>query len=330
MVQQSQSPAGRRSRRPATAAHPAAIIQGATDAIISKNLDGIVQSWNPSAVRLFGFTAEEMIGSPIAAIIPAGQQGEEEVILANIRRGERPGHFETTRRRKDGRIIEVALTISPILDRRGTVIGASKIARDLRDQKTLAGEILHRSRNTLSIVQAIAGQTFRTCPAAEKNAFFERLDALAREHRSLTESNWTSVDAADTLRRSLGPFLGSAKHRVALSGPPVMLSSRMGLFFAMIVHELATNSVKHGSLSTRRGRVALSWKEVARFLEIDWQESGGSPVSAPSRKGFGSRLMERIIEAEGGASELNFEKAGFHCKLRLPTGIGNGNGVATT
>src|SRR5213594_225724 len=113
----------------------AAIIQSADDAIISKNLESIVTIWNPGAERIFGYTAKEMIGQSIRRIIPAELMSEEDDIIARIRRGERVDHFETRRLRKDGRALDVSLTISPIHDDDGQIIGASKIARDISGKK---------------------------------------------------------------------------------------------------------------------------------------------------------------------------------------------------
>ena len=124
----------------------AAIVSSADDAIISKDLNGIVTSWNPAAERLFGYTAEEMIGKPIATLIPADHSNEEPEILSRIRRGERIEHYETKRVRKDGRIIDVALAVSPIRDSLRRIIGASKIARDITEQKRAAA----REREALS------------------------------------------------------------------------------------------------------------------------------------------------------------------------------------
>jgi PAS domain S-box-containing protein len=118
----------------------AAIVATSDDAIISKNLDGIIQSWNHSAERIFGYTAEEMIGKPLATLIPADRQHEEVDILSRIRRGERVDHYQTIRQRKDGRLIDVSVTISPIRDPSGRIIGASKIARDITDLKRAARE----------------------------------------------------------------------------------------------------------------------------------------------------------------------------------------------
>jgi PAS domain S-box-containing protein len=113
----------------------AAIVEGTDDAIISKNLQGVVTTWNPAAERIFGFTADEMVGKPIIRVIPRDRLDEEQQILARIQRGERVDHFQTVRHRKDGRQIHVSLTISPIRDRRGLIIGASKIARDITELK---------------------------------------------------------------------------------------------------------------------------------------------------------------------------------------------------
>jgi PAS domain S-box-containing protein len=113
----------------------AAIVQSSDDAIISKTLEGVVTSWNKSAERLFGYTAEEMIGQPILKVIPADRQEEEPLILGRLRKGERVDHFETIRVTKDGRLLDLSLTISPVRDSQGTIIGVSKIARDISEKK---------------------------------------------------------------------------------------------------------------------------------------------------------------------------------------------------
>lgn len=118
----------------------AAVVHSSDDAIISKDLSGTVLSWNAAAERLYGFTAEEIIGQPITRIIPPERQGEELEILTKLRRGERIDHFETVRMTKDGRRVEVSLTVSPVYDESGQVIGASKIARDITERKALARE----------------------------------------------------------------------------------------------------------------------------------------------------------------------------------------------
>jgi two-component system sensor histidine kinase UhpB len=123
-------------------------VESADDAIISKTLEGIVTSWNASAERMFGYTAQEMIGQPILRLIPADRKREEDHILARLRAGERVEHFETIRVRKDGQPLEVSLTISPVRDSRGAIIGASKIARDITERRKLE-DALRRSHDEL-------------------------------------------------------------------------------------------------------------------------------------------------------------------------------------
>src|SRR5215470_18003409 len=142
----------------------ASIVAFGDDAIVSKNLDGIITSWNKGAERIFGYFADEVIGKPITILIPPERHHEEDVILESIRRGDSIDHYgyETIRRRKDGNLIDVSLTISPVRDANGTIIGASKIARDITERKRseaqisfLAREAEHRAKNLLANVGAM-------------------------------------------------------------------------------------------------------------------------------------------------------------------------------
>jgi PAS domain S-box-containing protein len=137
-----------RRRLQSAALHLAAIVESSDDAIVSKDLNGIIQSWNRGAERVFGYTAEEVIGKPVIILIPPDRQQEEPEILRRLQRGERVDHFETIRRRKDGQLLNVSLTISPVKDMAGRIIGASKIARDITQQK-LAEEECERSNRDL-------------------------------------------------------------------------------------------------------------------------------------------------------------------------------------
>jgi PAS domain S-box-containing protein len=134
-----------RKRAEETRLRLAAIVESSDDAIISKSLDGIISSWNAAAERIFGYRAEEMIGQPILRLLPEDRQDEERLILERLRQGEGMNHFETVRRTKDGRLLDVSVTISPLRSERGTIIGASKIARDITVQKQQAGELVQRA-----------------------------------------------------------------------------------------------------------------------------------------------------------------------------------------
>ena len=140
----------------------ASIVESSDDAIVSKNLDGIITSWNRGAERIFGYTAEEAVGQPITILIPHDRQDEERAILTRVRRGERIDHFETIRQRKHGSLIVVSLTVSPVKNAEGKIVGASKIARDITEEKraqeqiaTLAREAEHRSKHLLAAVMQL-------------------------------------------------------------------------------------------------------------------------------------------------------------------------------
>ncbi len=137
----------------------ASIVESSDDAIVSKTLDGIITSWNRGAERVFGYPAEEAIGQPIMIVIPQDRQREEREILTRIRRGEHIEHFETIRQRKNGGLIVVSLTISPVKDTQGNIIGASKIARDITEQK----EIRSRSRSWRAKRSIAARTCWRRC-----------------------------------------------------------------------------------------------------------------------------------------------------------------------
>jgi PAS domain S-box-containing protein len=123
-----------------------AIVESSDDAIVSKNLDGIVMSWNRAAERMFGYTAEEMVGRPITTIIPESRLSEEDYVLDCMRRGVGVDHYQTERRHKDGHLVEVSLTVSPIRSPDGTVVGASKIARDIGERQRLIAELERANR----------------------------------------------------------------------------------------------------------------------------------------------------------------------------------------
>jgi PAS domain S-box-containing protein len=307
--------------------HLAAIVESSEDAIISKDLDGIIQTWNKAAERLFGYSAEEIIGKPVLTLIPTERHFEEDHILERIRRGERTEHFETVRKRKDGALIDISLTVSPIRDATGKIVGASKIARDIREKKLadaarelLLHEIKHRVKNTLGTVQAMVAQTFRSAIPDEHQAFVSRLHALSDAHDLLTQKDWESVTTTEVVDRALRPFDDGTAERIRSTGPTVDLTPNKALLIGMILHELGTNAVKYGALSTDRGIIELTWRQgdAPTALEFLWKETGGPMVVPPTRKGFGSRLIERALSADKGSAKLEFEPTGLICSIRVP------------
>jgi PAS domain S-box-containing protein len=304
----------------------AAIVESSDDAIASKDLAGIVTSWNRAAERLFGYSAAEMIGNPIAVLEPPIRVGEMREILERIRRGERIDHFDTVRRRKDGSLIEISLTVSPIRDETGRIVGASKVARDIserkaaeRQQRLLVAELDHRVRNTLAVVSSIARHTLRPGldPVAARQSFLDRLHALAATHSLLSQARWKTVALREVVLAQLEPY----RDRVHVAGGKVALVPRLALIFGMTLHELATNAAKHGALSNAEGEVEITW-EVAgldNMLHLTWRERGGPLVTAASRQGFGRMLIERSFSQEqNGEARLDLHPEGLVCHLRVP------------
>lgn len=188
-------------------------------------------------------------------------------------------------------------------------------------KELLLHELKHRVKNTLATIQAVAMQTFREAPKAEVNAFTSRLLAMAEAHDLLTQRDWEKVSVEHLVRRAVGPFAAEGGERFAISGPEVELAAEKALPIAMVLHELATNAVKYGALSNLTGTVELTWglpeDAAGRLLEILWIERGGPEVLPPSRKGFGSRMIERALRGEDSGAEFDFRPDGLRLRLRL-------------
>ena len=307
----------------------AAIVAGSDDAIVSKNLDGRVTSWNASATRIFGYDADEMIGQSILRIIPDELRQEEAEILARLRRGERIEHFDTVRIAKDGRRIDVSLTVSPLRDKAGIIVGASKVARDISEQKRakelqdlLFGELNHRVKNTLATIQAIARQSLLRAASTDDfvSSFNGRVQALGRAHDLLVETKMKGAPVRDIIREQV--LLGATVDtRIALDGPFVALDARAAVHLALVLHELATNARKYGALSVPIGRLSITWSMQAhggRELLLDWKETGVPRVNVPTARGFGTTLIERTLESNGGEASIRYDVSGISCEIRLP------------
>ncbi|MEZ2128823.1 MULTISPECIES: PAS domain S-box protein [unclassified Sinorhizobium] len=167
-----------------------AIVESSHDAIISKNLDGVITSWNKSAERLFGYRADEAIGKPITMIIPVDRLDEEPVILSRIRSGERVDHFETVRRRKNGTLVDISLTISPIRDNRGRIIGASKIARDITERKAAEAKLRASERQMRDLLAAIPAAIYTTDAEGRITYFNQAAVELAGRTPEIGSDKW--------------------------------------------------------------------------------------------------------------------------------------------
>jgi PAS domain S-box-containing protein len=328
----------------------AAIVESSDDAIVAKDLDGIITNWNRSAERIFGYSAVEAIGKPVSILIPADRQDEEPEILRRIRRGERIDHYETLRRHKNGATIEISLTVSPIRDIDGAIVGASKIARDITDRRRaheqeqlLLKEMSHRVKNLFTLAGSLVTLSARsaTTPRELARSVGDRLSALARAH-GLTllspDDLINSPEQAATLHTLIKvivspyePQILRLADRVAIGGPDIALTASSVPSLALIVHEFATNAAKYGSLSVPDGRVQIDCVEAGDRVILLWKERGGPPIDGPrGKEGFGTLLtrttakgqlngtISREWAAEGLTIRLSVERK---CISILPTPI---------
>jgi PAS domain S-box-containing protein len=303
----------------------AAIVESSDDAIISKDLNGIITSWNRGAEQIFGYLAEEVIGKPVTILIPPDRPDEEPTILERLRRGERVDHYETIRRRKDGTLLDVSLTVSPVKNDDGRIIGASKIARNITERKkseahiaTLAGEAEHRVKNVLATVQATVSLSHADTLEGLKRVIKGRIRALANAYRLFTESRWTGADLDRLIAQELAPYC-EENGRAKIDGPGLMLEPNAAQAMAMILHELTTNAVKYGALSTADGYVEVKWSEVTDGrTTLRWTEANGPAINPPSRQGFGTRMMERMVTAQlRGEIRFEWRPQGLSCEITM-------------
>jgi PAS domain S-box-containing protein len=215
----------------------------------------------------------------------------------------------------DGSVAQLATT-RDVTDRR----------RAEERRQVLINELNHRVKNTLAIVQSLAQQTFKgsEVPAATRTAFESRLAALAKAHDLLTRESWEAAPLRAVVLQAVAPAWGGDSGRLEVEGPELWLNPQTSVAMTLAIHELATNAVKYGALSSEGGRVAVRWqvdeadKRGAR-LRFAWQESGGPPVSVPHSRGFGSRLIERSLAAElRGTVELDYRPDGVICTIDAP------------
>ena len=215
-------------------------------------------------------------------------------------------------------------TVDNVID--GVVITFTDISEQRRysDQRTvLIQELNHRVKNSLATVQSIAAQTFRytETPEAFQQTFEARLMALAKTHDLLTKGDWETVSLRELLIAELEPFGGTESSRFTLNGQDVQLTSAMALALGLVFHELATNAVKYGALSIPSGSVEIAWEigTSQHRLRWHWIETGGPPVKKPSRRGMGSRVIEKGLMHEfGGEARIVFDPSGVQCSIDMP------------
>ncbi|PZM13941.1 PAS domain S-box protein [Rhizobium tubonense] len=316
----------------------AAIVESSDDAILAKDLNGTIISWNRGAERLFGYTAEEAIGRHVVMLIPLDRHNEETDILSRIRRGERIDHYETIRRRKDGSLIEISLSVSPIRNREGRVIGASKIARDITErrraeeqQHLLIREMDHRVKNLFTLASSVVSLSARSAstPAELASAVRARLSALAQAHALTVPSTSEATgrtEQATTLHRLIGTILApydncpdNQQPRANIVGPDTPISGAAVTSFALLLHEFATNAAKYGALSVSEGVVDINCDDEGDRFVLTWTERNGPLVARQTDgEGFGTVLGKATVRSQlGGEIVRDWKPEGLSIRLSV-------------
>lgn len=310
----------------------ASIVELSDDAIISKDLNGTILSWNAGAERIFGYTADEAIGRPITILIPSDLQDEEPRIIGRITKGERVAHYETIRRRKDGTTISISLTVSPIRDSSGKIVGASKVARDITQsklarekQKLLFREINHRVKNLFAVTGGVVAVSARSAASVKELAKIvqSRLAALARAHdltlpSDLDSETTKTASLSELVRTILSPY-DNGRENIAVSGPRVECGPKAATSIALLLHEFATNSVKYGALSGTSGQIGVRW-ETNDVLLLIWTENGGPAIAPPTddQQGFGGVLVSATVAGFNGTIARNWQESGLTIRVTVP------------
>lgn len=313
----------------------AAIVDSSDDAILTKDLDGIITTWNRGAERIFGYTAEEAVGQSVTMLIPPDRHDEEAGILGRIRRGEHVDHYETIRQHKDGRLLHISLSVSPLRDDRGRIVGASKIARDISErfraeeqQRLLLAEMQHRIKN----VFAVANGLIRLCasraetPAELAEMARSRLTALASAHAlTVPVGGADGSDGAkqatlrDLVRTLVAPVVGEDGGRVLYDGDDCPLLPGTITPIALVLNELVTNATKHGALREPSGTVQVGCEVADDRVVVTWEEwTTGCPTSPPETSGFGTHISQMTVEHQlGGTIVREWRETGLSVTIEF-------------
>jgi PAS domain S-box-containing protein len=308
----------------------ASIVESSDDAIIGENIDGIITSWNNGAERLYGHTVDEVVGKSVTVLIPPDRHDEERTILERIMRGERIDHYETVRHRKDGSSVNVSLTVSPVRNAEGKIVGASKIARDITErkraearEKMLMAELDHRVKNVLSRVDMVAMFTRNGSSSIDEftRSLKGRIQSMAAAQALLSQKGWHGAGLEALVRNQLAPYAADAN--ITIHGTDVVLTAAAIQAMGMVLHELVTNAAKYGALSAPTGRVTVSWDRKpnghAANLVFAWREFGVPRTAVETKSGFGTRLIRELVPHElGGTVDLEFAAEGVSCRINFP------------
>ena len=302
------------------------IFEQADDIIFTADLDQRLTDCNRAGAAVLGYERDEIIGRSIADFVsPADFAQTTAMLRTKIENGGNTRH-EVTVIGRDGHKMRWDNNSTLIVDRDDKPIGLLSISRDVTErrafeerQQLLINELNHRVKNTLALVQSIAHQSFRSGVDLKEAQphFLARIQTLAAAHDLLTREHWEGVTLAELVRAGTAAL---EPDRVAAGGSAITLTPKAAVAIAMALHELGTNAVKYGALSVPAGRVDIVWRRDGDRVCVDWHERGGPPVTVPTRRGFGVKMIERALASDlRGTVTIDFAHDGVRCAIEAPS-----------
>lgn len=303
------------------------IFEQAHDIMFTADLDQIVTAANPAAATALGLPPEKLVGRPISDFVSDADFDLTTRMLRQKIAGGGTTRYDVEVNAPNGRAMRWQINSTLSLSTDGRPIGLHAIARDVTEerafearQRLLINELNHRVKNTLALVQALALQTLK--PGRDMDSasgdFQSRLAALAAAHDLLTREQWEGATLAELVNSATRP-LARESGRVTAYGPDVEVTPKAAVSIVMALHELSTNATKYGALSVPDGHVVIRWDLEGERLRIEWRERGGPPVSAPTTRGFGIRMIERALASDlTGNVQIRFEPLGLVCIIDAP------------
>ena len=314
-------------------ARMAAVALASHDALFGITLDGIVETWNPAAERLFGYSSSEIIGQHVRILAQPDRHEEQRDLIRRAHKNETVGPYDARRLHKNGSLVDVSVALAPVKAPDGGVISLSVAIHDIGDrkeweerQRLMTRELAHRIKNSFAVLQGILHSTLRTArnPQEFADAFSGRLHSLSAAQDVLTDNNWKGAELGQLARRQLSVYIADGDKQIDIAGPEVNLPPEYATPLGLIFNELATNALKYGALSVPAGNIQLFWwverhSKTKSKVSITWRERGGPEVTPPTAQGFGSVLIKRSF-ADAKVDNF-FEPEGLTCKIELMMNI---------
>jgi PAS domain S-box-containing protein len=300
------------------------LLDQSRDAIFTWKIGGGIVYWSKGAERLYNFTAEEAIGRSSHELLRTRSPVPMQEIEWQIAH-EGSWYGELTHTTRDERTVVVESRLVRVQYSGGTY--TLETNRDITERKAheeyvhlLTREAEHRAKNLLANVTAMVQLSQADTPDGLKESIQGRVAALASVHSLFAKSQWTGAELGSLVKQELAPYSRNERMRTQIDGPSVVLRPDLAQAIALALHELATNAAKYGALSVAEGQVRVEWSCAEdRQLVVRWTEAGGPPAKPPTRKGFGTRMMQSMIDGVNGRVKLDWHAEGLACEIAVPT-----------